>query len=53
MIGAGGLGNVVLRSMQSLNIGMGVVGGLSIVILAILLDRLTESLSVRGAKKLK
>jgi len=53
MIGAGGLGNVVLRSMQSLDIGMGVVGGLSIVILAIILDRLTENLSVQGRKKLK
>jgi len=53
MIGAGGLGNVVLRSMQSLDIGMGVVGGLSIVILAIILDRLTESLSDRRTKQLK
>lgn len=53
MIGAGGLGNVVLRSMQSLDIGMGVVGGLSIVILAIILDRLTESLSKRGKANLE
>ncbi len=45
MIGAGGLGMVVLRSMQTLDIGMGAVGGLSIVILAILLDRLTENIS--------
>lgn len=45
MIGAGGLGNIVLRSMQSLNIGLGVVGGLGIVVLAILLDRMTESIS--------
>lgn len=45
MIGAGGLGNIVLRSMQSLNIGLGAVGGLGIVILAILLDRMTESIS--------
>lgn len=52
MIGAGGLGNVVLRSMQSLNIGMGVVGGLSIVILAIILDRLTENVSTKRAKEL-
>lgn len=45
MIGAGGLGSVVLRSMQTLDIGMGFVGGLAIVILAILLDRLTEGVS--------
>jgi len=47
MIGAGGLGLVVLRSMQTLDIGMGTVGGLSIVILAILLDRLTEKIAKR------
>lgn len=51
MIGAGGLGNVVLRSMQSLNIGMGTVGGLGIVILAIILDRLTESISKKMNKE--
>ncbi len=53
MIGAGGLGNVVLKSMQRLDIGMGVVGGLSIVILAIVLDRLTESLSKKKEKELE
>ena len=47
MIGAGGLGLVVLRSMQTLDIGMGTVGGLSIVILAILLDRLREKVAKR------
>lgn len=51
MIGAGGLGNVVLRSMQSLNIGMGTVGGLGIVILAIILDRLTENISKKMNKE--
>ncbi|WP_138419701.1 ABC transporter permease [Aquibacillus sediminis] len=50
MIGGGGLGNVVLRSMQTLNIGMGAVGGLGIVILAILLDRLTETISKKVKK---
>jgi glycine betaine/proline transport system permease protein len=51
MIGAGGLGNVVLRSMQSLDIGMGTVGGLGIVILAIILDRLTENISKKMNKE--
>lgn len=51
MIGAGGLGNVVLRSMQSLNIGMGAVGGLCIVVLAILLDRMTENITDKNNKK--
>ncbi|MDD4297389.1 MAG: ABC transporter permease subunit, partial [Ruminiclostridium sp.] len=55
MIGAGGLGLVVLKSMQMLDIGMGTVGGVSIVILAIILDRLTESLTKKqeASKKLK
>ncbi|OWZ82959.1 ABC transporter permease [Natranaerobius trueperi] len=44
MIGAGGLGNVVLRGIQQLQIGTGFEGGLSVVILAIFLDRLTQSL---------
>lgn len=45
MIGAGGLGLVVLTSMQRLDVGMGAVGGLGVVILAIILDRLTESIT--------
>lgn len=45
MIGAGGLGLVVLTSMQRLDVGMGAVGGLGVVILAIILDRLTESIA--------
>ncbi len=51
MIGAGGLGLIVLRSMQTLDIGMGTVGGLSIVILAIILDRLTEKVSVQREER--
>ncbi|MFO7859413.1 MAG: proline/glycine betaine ABC transporter permease [Ectothiorhodospiraceae bacterium] len=43
MIGAGGLGNTVLTGIQRLNVGMGFEGGLGVVILAILLDRITQS----------
>lgn len=43
MIGAGGLGNTVLTGIQRLNIGLGFEGGLGVVIVAILLDRLTQS----------
>ncbi len=43
MIGAGGLGNVVLTGIQRLNVGLGFEGGLGVVIVAILLDRLTQS----------
>ena len=43
MVGAGGLGNDVLASIQRLNIGLGFESGLAVVLLAIILDRLTES----------
>lgn len=45
MIGAGGLGNVVLKGITQLRIDMGFEGGISIVILAIYLDRVTQALS--------
>lgn len=44
MIGAGGLGNVVLSGIQRMDIGLGFEGGLGVVILAIILDRITQSL---------
>jgi glycine betaine/proline transport system permease protein len=40
MIGAGGLGKPVLRSLSTVNIGLGFEAGLGVVILAITLDRL-------------
>lgn len=47
MVGAGGLGNEVLSSIQRLDIGLGFESGLSVVLLAIILDRLTESFGTR------
>jgi len=44
MIGAGGLGNEVLRGIQRLDIGLGFEGGLGVVFLAIILDRITQSI---------
>lgn len=44
MIGAGGLGNVVLQGITQLDVGKGFVGGLCVVILAVLLDRMTQAL---------
>jgi glycine betaine/proline transport system permease protein len=43
MIGAGGLGSVVLEGIQRLEVGLGFEGGLGVVVLAILLDRITQS----------
>lgn len=45
MIGAGGLGTVVLQAITRLEVGKGFEGGLSIVIIAIVLDRITQSLA--------
>jgi glycine betaine/proline transport system permease protein len=52
MIGGGGLGDVVLRGIQQLNIGLGFEGGMAVVILAVILDRLTQSLSSPGGSPL-
>ncbi len=43
MIGAGGLGSTVLTGIQRLNVGLGFEGGLGVVFLAIILDRITQS----------
>lgn len=43
MIGAGGLGNEVLRGIQRLDVGQGFEGGIGVVLLAIVLDRITQS----------
>ncbi|MGO4623085.1 ABC transporter permease [Ensifer sp. 2YAB10] len=43
MIGAGGIGNTVLTGIQRLDVGTGFEGGLAVVILAVVLDRLTQS----------
>ncbi len=44
MIGAGGLGEQVLKGLTQLKVGLGFESGLAIVILAIVLDRITQSL---------
>ncbi|SER68012.1 ABC transporter permease [Salisediminibacterium halotolerans] len=45
MIGAPGLGNIVLSGISNVNVGQGLVGGLGIVVMAIILDRLTQGLT--------
>jgi glycine betaine/proline transport system substrate-binding protein len=44
MVGAGGLGGDVVASLNRIDIGLGFEAGLSVVIVAIVLDRLTASL---------
>ncbi len=48
MIAAGGLGEKVLEGINNLDIGLGFESGLAVVILAIILDRITQAL---GQKK--
>ncbi|MEQ9995497.1 ABC transporter permease [Pectobacterium versatile] len=43
MVGAGGLGNDILSSIQQLDIGLGLQSGMEVVLMAILLDRLSAS----------
>lgn len=45
LIGAGGLGSPVVLGLNTLDIGGAVVGGLAIVLMAILLDRLTQAIA--------
>ena len=45
MIAVGGLGQMVLRGIGRLDMGIATVGGLGIVMLAIVLDRLTQSMA--------
>ncbi|HKJ77505.1 MAG TPA: proline/glycine betaine ABC transporter permease [Gammaproteobacteria bacterium] len=52
MIGAGGLGNTVLTGIQRLEVGLGFEGGLGVVILAILLDRITQSFGAQQQETL-
>lgn len=47
MIGAPGLGREVLSALQRAQVGMGFVAGIGIVILAIIIDRFTQSVNVK------
>lgn len=55
MIGSGGLGDVVLKGISQMKIGDGFEGGLAVVILAMILDRVTQSIGkpkkLSGEKK--
>jgi len=51
MVGAGGLGNDVLASIQRLDIGLGFESGLAVVLLAIMLDRITETFGASGPRR--
>lgn len=45
LIGAGGLGSPVILGLNTLDIGQAVIGGLGIVLMAIILDRITQAMA--------
>lgn len=47
LIGAGGLGNPVVQGLNTLEIGLATIGGLAIVLLAMVLDRITQGFGQR------
>lgn len=51
MIAAGGLGEKVLEGINNLDIGLGFESGLSVVILAIILDRITQAFGNKSTQK--
>ena len=53
MIGARGLGEVVYSGVTQMKIGKGFEGGIAVVILAIILDRLTQSFGNNKNKKIQ
>ncbi|RXS47019.1 ABC transporter permease subunit, partial [Streptococcus pyogenes] len=53
MIGAPGLGREVLSALQHADIGSGFVSGLALVILAIVLDRMTQLFNSKPQEKAK
>ena len=50
LVGAGGLGEVVVRGLGQLNVGTAFEGGVGIVIVAIYLDRVTRRFGQKGGK---
>jgi glycine betaine/proline transport system permease protein len=48
LIGAGGLGSPVILGLNTLDIGRAVIGGLGIVLMAIVLDRITQSMAQKN-----
>jgi glycine betaine/proline transport system permease protein len=49
LIGAGGLGLTVYTGLGRLDVGRAFLGGLGIVLLAIILDRITQGMATQGA----
>ncbi len=53
IVGAGGLGGDVLQALSRIDVGLGAEAGISVVILAIFLDRLTATLGGGGRSRFR
>ena len=53
LVGAGGLGAVVVRGISTLDVGAGFEGGIAVVFLAIYLDRLTSAFAKPRRRRTK
>ena len=51
MIGASGLGMEVLVSVNRIEIGRGIIAGTAVVIVAILMDRITQGMAKKSEEK--
>src|SRR5665811_1024700 len=51
IVGAGGLGAEVFRGVTRLNVGLGFEGGLSVVIVAVFLDRVTSAFGSKASSR--
>lgn len=51
LVGAGGLGNQVVQALSRLDVSLGVEAGVSVVVLAMILDRLTSGIVGRRPKR--
>ena len=49
LVGASGLGKPVVRSLNQVNVPLGIESGLAIVVVAIILDRMLRQQRRRGA----
>ncbi|SCG61067.1 ABC transporter permease [Micromonospora inositola] len=47
MVGAGGLGDVIMFALSQVEVGSGFEGGIAVVVLAVVLDRITDSVGDR------
>jgi glycine betaine/proline transport system permease protein len=51
LIGAGGLGYLVYSGIGRLNVGAAALGGIGIVLMAIVLDRITQAIGGRAMSR--